>query len=150
MGACSIKGGNVGGIPDREQRSRTYILSPLIYTSPNHPSFIIHENLITIFHSEYFDSDPTEHEQGQAQTHAEPVEVEPQSSMQTATDSGAVRGRHAQQAVPDNPPPQPAHNLQTATMPEIGFISFPLESSRALILFLIDCPKGVRSVQKMN
>jgi len=55
-------------------------------------------NLITIisFHSEYFDSDPSE-EKGQTQAQAKPAAVEPQNNTQATTDSDAVRVGHAQQ-----------------------------------------------------
>ncbi len=67
MGACSIEGGNVGGIPDRQQRSRTF------------RQFII-RTLSQLIHSEYFD--PSEHHdvQEQTQAQAKPGQVEPQDT----------------------------------------------------------------------
>src|ERR1700722_18626063 len=70
MGACSIEGGNVGGIPDRQQRSRTYILSFYLRTlSQSCPS-------------EYFD--PSEHVQEQTQAQGT-------TPRRTATDASAMR-----------------------------------------------------------
>ena len=55
-------------------------------------------NLITIipFHSEYFDSDPSE-EKGQIQAQDKPAAVETQNNTLTTTDSDTVRVGHAQQ-----------------------------------------------------
>ncbi|KAI0298693.1 hypothetical protein B0F90DRAFT_1731792 [Multifurca ochricompacta] len=84
MGASSIKGGNVGGIPDRQQRSR-----PLSKSS---------------HYPEYFDPP----EQGQEQTQAQynPTEAHPQTTLNT---TDAVRG---QQVNLDNL--EPAHDPQPA------------------------------------
>lgn len=65
MGACSIEGGNVGGIPDRQQRSRT---SRSIYI----------RTLSQLYPSEYFD--PSEHMQEQTQARARPEDVDPQGT----------------------------------------------------------------------
>ena len=65
MGACSIEGGNIGGIPDRQQRSRTsrqFTLEPYHNYTP----------------SEYFD--PSEHAQEQNQAQTRPGDVEPQGT----------------------------------------------------------------------
>jgi hypothetical protein len=48
-----------------------------------------------VFHSEYFDSDPSE-EKGQTQAQTKPAVVGPQSNTVTATDSDTVRVGHAQ------------------------------------------------------
>jgi len=74
MGACSIKGGNVGGIPDRQQRSRTL----------RRCSSILLDNTIH-HHPDYFD--PPEQEQEQTQVKAKPVQVEKQGSTLNATGS---------------------------------------------------------------
>jgi hypothetical protein len=109
MGACSIEGGNAGGIPDRQQRSRTSIS---IYLLIIHEPYHHHHHHYSI--SEYFDTDPAKQDQGQTQARAKPVAVEQQSSTL------------------DNL--QATHNSQAAPVQEIGFPFFPFTTSRALIL----------------
>jgi hypothetical protein len=59
MGACSIRGGNVGGIPDRQQRSGTFchLLTYLLPTKSYQKSLF----------PEYFDPSKQEQEQTEAQ-----------------------------------------------------------------------------------
>jgi len=70
MGACSIKGGNVGGIPDRQQRSRPCRRCPSIY-------------VINIIHPDYFD--PSE------EAEAKPMQVETQGSTDSENSMGVEK-----------------------------------------------------------
>jgi hypothetical protein len=74
MGASSIEGGNVGGIPDRQQRTRTF-RQFILESHHNHKPL------------EYFD--PSEHVQEQTQAQARPGEVAP-GTTRAATDSGVA------------------------------------------------------------